>query len=83
VAGAVGQWYFTPVGVKLPGAALRSLKHALGPSFGSLSFASAILTILKYIRWVKVCSALGAQGKLLHENVAIQYDTSPCKKMEV
>ncbi|GAX85541.1 hypothetical protein CEUSTIGMA_g12956.t1, partial [Chlamydomonas eustigma] len=52
VAGAVGQWYFTPAGAKVPGAALKSLKHALGPSLGSLSFASAILAVLKYIRIV-------------------------------
>jgi len=59
VAGTVGQWYFAPVAASHSGAApartsssrvLTSLRHALGPSLGTLCFGSAVLTLLQYLR---------------------------------
>jgi len=52
VSGAVGQWYFSPVGSSPKGATRRALGHALGPSFGSLCFGSFILFLVAYIRAV-------------------------------
>ena len=37
-------------GSSTKGNALRSVKHAMGPSFGSLCFGSAILTLVQLIR---------------------------------
>lgn len=51
IAGATAQWYFAPAGVGAPkGALLRSTRHALGPSFGSLCLASWLLTLIRYAR---------------------------------
>ena len=37
-------------GSSTQGNTLRSVKHAMGPSFGSLCFGSAILTLVQLIR---------------------------------
>lgn len=60
VAGAVAQWYFIPAVPAASGAVLkaqpprrrvlRSLGHALGASFGTLCAASALLTLVSYLR---------------------------------
>lgn len=51
IAGATAQWYFAPVASGPPKAAtLRSIKNALGPSFGSLCLASWMLTLIQYAR---------------------------------
>lgn len=43
--------YFTPVnGPKPKGAILRSTRHALGPSFGSLCLASWLLNLIQMLR---------------------------------
>lgn len=51
IAGATAQWYFSPVSAGPPkSATLRSARHALGPSFGSLCLASWLLTVIQYAR---------------------------------
>ena len=40
------------VHVMLQGTTLRSVKHALGPSFGSLALGSAILTAVQIARQI-------------------------------
>lgn len=51
IAGATAQWYFAPAGAGAPkGATLRSARHALGPSFGSLCLGSWLLTLISYAR---------------------------------
>jgi hypothetical protein len=50
VAGATAQWYFAEAGYLPKGATLRSARHALGPSFGTLCLASWCLTLVKYAR---------------------------------
>ncbi|KAI8476195.1 MAG: plasma-membrane choline transporter-domain-containing protein [Monoraphidium minutum] len=51
IAGATAQWYFAPAGMGAPkGATLRSARQALGASFGSLCFASWLLTLIKMAR---------------------------------
>ena len=37
-------------GTSTKGNTMRSVKHAMGPSFGSLCFGSAILTLVQLIR---------------------------------
>ena len=46
------QWYFAPASLSGPprGTTLRSLKHALGPSFGSLCLSSLVLTVSQMMR---------------------------------
>lgn len=45
------QWYFSPPSLAAPrGNTLRSLKHALGPSFGSLCLSSLVLTVSQLMR---------------------------------
>ncbi|KAK9846092.1 hypothetical protein WJX84_002167 [Apatococcus fuscideae] len=46
----MAQWYFSPAGTSTQGTTKRALGHALGPSFGSLSIGSAILTIVQLLR---------------------------------
>jgi uncharacterized membrane protein required for colicin V production len=52
MSGTIAQWYFAPAGVSNSnkGTTIRSIKHALGPSFGSLSFGAAILTLVELAR---------------------------------
>jgi len=58
IAGAVAQWYFAPVegsgaggGASRPGSrTLTSVRHALGPSFGSLCLGSLILAVVSQLR---------------------------------
>ncbi|KIZ03650.1 hypothetical protein MNEG_4304 [Monoraphidium neglectum] len=51
IAGATAQWYFAPVAAGAPKrATLRSARHALGASFGSLALASWLLTLIQYAR---------------------------------
>ena len=53
-SGTVAQWYFAPpslcAAAPARGALLLSLRHALGPSFGSLCLSSLVLTISQYAR---------------------------------
>lgn len=52
IAGVIAQWYFKPQGAggAARGATMRSVKHALGPSFGSLSLGSLVLTLVQMAR---------------------------------
>jgi F0F1-type ATP synthase assembly protein I len=51
IGGTVCQWYFAPKGTKsFRGFTLTSTKHALGPSFGTVSFGSAIMTAVEMMR---------------------------------
>jgi len=60
VGGAIGAWYFAPaasssVGAAAPGAAeaaavKRSIRHALGPQFGTIVFGGAVLTLVDLLR---------------------------------
>ncbi|KAK9832158.1 hypothetical protein WJX74_000937 [Apatococcus lobatus] len=49
-SGVVAQWYFSPAGTSTQGSTKRAWGHALGPSFGSLSIGSAILTLVALVR---------------------------------
>lgn len=51
-SGAVAQWYFAPPNaLSAPrGTTRTSLRHALGPSFGSLCLSSMVLTISQLIK---------------------------------
>lgn len=50
-SGAVAQWYFAPPGLtSTRGTTLRSLKHALGPQFGSCCLGSLVLTVAEIMR---------------------------------
>lgn len=45
------QWYFAPPGLtSTRGTTLRSLKHALGPQFGSCCLGSLVLTVAEIMR---------------------------------
>jgi len=52
LSGTIAQWYFAPPdnpgGTK--GTTMRSVRHALGPSFGTLSFGAAVLTLVQLAR---------------------------------
>ncbi len=51
IAGTIAQWYFSPPGLAAnQGTTMRSLKHALGASFGSLSLGSLVLTVVQLLR---------------------------------
>lgn len=51
ISGTMAQWYFAPVGqINFRGTTLRSVRHALGPNFGSLCFGSLVLTAVQYLR---------------------------------
>ncbi|DBA76839.1 TPA: hypothetical protein ACH3X2_008854 [Trebouxia sp. C0005] len=51
IAGTVAQWYFSPPGVAAnQGTTMRSVRHALGASFGSLSLGSLVLTVVQLLR---------------------------------
>lgn len=51
-SGAIAQWYFAPPSALAAprGTTLLSLKHAMGPSFGSLCLSSLVLTITQIVR---------------------------------
>lgn len=59
VAGTIAQWYFAPVladpSLKR-GRVHRTLRAALGPSFGSLCFGGLVLTVLSLLRSVSVAT---------------------------
>mmetsp|Transcript_7591 Transcript_7591/g.25089 ORF Transcript_7591/g.25089 Transcript_7591/m.25089 type:complete len:662 (-) Transcript_7591:131-2116(-) len=51
IGGTVCQWYFAPRGsTQFKGFTWTSTKHALGPSFGTVSFGSAIMTAVEMMR---------------------------------
>ena len=51
VAGVTAQWYFAPPGSsRLAGTTIKSVKNALGPSFGSLALGSLVLTAVNVAR---------------------------------
>lgn len=65
ISSTVAQWYFAPqTSAPAPpgllgrwsfasgsgGRVMTSLRHAMGPSFGSLCFGSAVLTLVQYLR---------------------------------
>lgn len=51
ISGTIAQWYFSPPGfISSQGTTIRSLKHALGASFGSLSLGSLVLTAVQLLR---------------------------------
>ncbi|KAL3151941.1 hypothetical protein ABBQ32_001067 [Trebouxia sp. C0010 RCD-2024] len=51
ISGTIAQWYFSPPGfISNQGTTMRSLKHALGASFGSLSLGSLVLTVVQLLR---------------------------------
>ncbi|CAL5222858.1 g5284 [Coccomyxa viridis] len=52
ISGTVAQWYFAPPEATdaLKGSTLRSAKFALGPSFGTLSLGSLVLTLIELAR---------------------------------
>lgn len=50
VAGAVAQWYCAPAGMQPVGAVHAGLRNALGPQFGTISFAGAVLALIELAR---------------------------------
>ena len=51
ISGTIAQWYFSPPGLNSSqGTTMRSLRHALGASFGSLSLGSLVLTVVQLLR---------------------------------
>ena len=51
ISGTIAQWYFSPPGFNSSqGRTMRSLGHALGASFGSLSLGSLVLTTVQLLR---------------------------------
>lgn len=51
ISGTIAQWYFSPPGLtSTQGTTKRSLRHALGASFGSLSLGSLVLTLVQLLR---------------------------------
>lgn len=51
IAGTIAQWYFSPPGLAAnQGTTMRSVRHALGASFGSLSLGSLVLTVVQLLR---------------------------------
>lgn len=50
-AGTVAQWYFSPPGARhIKGTTRRMVAYALGPQFGTLCFAAAVLVVVQLIR---------------------------------
>jgi hypothetical protein len=51
ISGTVAQWYFSPRDSRArQGTTTRSIKYALGPQFGTIAFAGAILTLVDLAR---------------------------------
>lgn len=51
ISGTIAQWYFSPPGLtSTQGTTLRSFRHSMGPSFGSVSLGSLILTLVQLLR---------------------------------
>uniref|UniRef100_A0A7I4FHB9 Choline transporter-like protein n=1 Tax=Physcomitrium patens TaxID=3218 RepID=A0A7I4FHB9_PHYPA len=50
VTGTIAQWYFAPAGSSTVGSTKRSLRNALGPSFGTACLSSLIITIMAMLR---------------------------------
>lgn len=52
IAGTVTQWYFAPPNTSTKGTLMRSLGHALGPSFGTIIFGGLVLWFLAIMRFI-------------------------------
>eukprot|EP00899_Mesostigma_viride_P015902 jgi/Mesvir1/24312/Mv10999-RA.3 len=52
VGGCIAQWYVRGRGPGVEGTTRRSLGHALGPSFGTLCFASLLLTLVQLVKTI-------------------------------
>lgn len=51
IAGVISQWYYLPMGLKLaPGTIMRSVRHGLGPQFGTLALGGLILALVSLLR---------------------------------
>ncbi|KAK9787237.1 hypothetical protein WJX73_001621 [Symbiochloris irregularis] len=50
LSATIAQWYFAPPGASMVGTTRRSIGLALGPSFGTCAFGSAILTLIQALR---------------------------------
>ena len=50
VGGVIAQWYYSPLGRPPVGHVKRTVLHALGPSFGTLCYASLVLTAVEAVR---------------------------------
>lgn len=50
LSATIAQWYFSPPGASMVGSTKRSVGLALGPSFGTCAFGSAILTLVQLVR---------------------------------
>jgi hypothetical protein len=79
VSGATAQWYFAPAGAAVQGAVMRSVRHALGPSFGSLCLSSIILVVISYIRCVGAGVRLPARcTTVMCFRIAVSEQYHPC-----
>lgn len=50
ISGTVAQWYFTPEGENSRGCITTSLRHAFGPSVGTVCFSGLIMFIVRIVR---------------------------------
>ena len=51
IGGVVTQWYFAPAGTKdFTGTTKTSVKHALGPSFGTICYGSFIVAVVEFMK---------------------------------
>jgi hypothetical protein len=51
IGGTVCQWYFAPAGTTdFKGTTSRSLKHAFGPSFGTICYGSFVITMIELLK---------------------------------
>ena len=51
IGGVVCQWYFAPAGTTdFKGTTSRSLRHAYGPSFGTICYGSFVITVIELLK---------------------------------
>ncbi|KAI5077578.1 hypothetical protein GOP47_0007402 [Adiantum capillus-veneris] len=61
LSSTIAQWYFTVSGSKVTGSIRQALKHAFGPSFGTVTFSGLVVAFVRMIR-AAVDSSQNAQG---------------------
>ena len=66
IGGSVTQWYFSPAGTKdFKGTTMTSVKHALGPSFGTICYGSFVIAAVEMLKRAAEKSRRENRGNLL------------------
>lgn len=66
IGGSVTQWYFSPAGTKdFKGTTMTSVKHALGPSFGTICYGSFVIAVVEMLKRMAEKSRRENRGNLL------------------